>query len=216
MGPKDENMRREWEFGSKHRRIEDRKALRTRMFPQLPQPWRSQYLTEEKVGFAILQRQHRLVSILNETKDHDGLEGRPTYDGNPSELERELKKLDEEYWKHQIRLGEVADQSPDSPSVDEIYLLRSSADRYNRSFAWVKGRQACTDLGGYCGRSCGCCERVLRQYTRPSEKADTPEGVIVEVRGHCTVECACCIQHRGCYLPHPRLPPTEVSPEIIV
>lgn len=43
----------------------------------------------------------------------------------------------------------------------------------------------CASRGGCCGRGCGCC----RQRALASQRKQS--------RGHCTVECACCIQDRG-------------------
>ena len=185
------------------------------------QEWTEPFLEEEELGIAILQRQHRLKqkkqAIEQQQKGNDGKP--PDYDlisttdivpeSTMTLLEKELRELREMYWKHQNRFSRYDILPPRwRLSVKEILLLRTRVDRHNHTYNWV------FDRGGCCGRTCGCCERSLDQYLLPGSHSQgddpgkNPGREKAEIHGHCTVECACCIQFRDCYIPHPRLPPT--------
>lgn len=180
--------------------------------------WVKPYLDEENLGIAILQRRRRLFGKhLAEQQDKDSLSKIPEYKNSTSStLEQELARLREEYWKHQNRLAEKSNSRPFGHYnllVEEVVLLRQHRDRHNRSFAWVLERDQCAARGGCCGRACACCERPLDQFFRPPREQDQDQGQksereVVEVLGHCTIECPCCIRFRGCYMPDPRLPQT--------
>lgn len=91
---------------------------------------------------------------------------------------------------------------------------RTVTDTTIHIYAWVFERGQCAARGGCCGRTCGCCEKSLHEYLLPGShwQGDNLENGAerekVEIHGHCTVECACCIQFRDCYIPHSLLPPT--------
>lgn len=176
--------------------------------------WVRPYLLEEKLGIAILHRCQRLVE--HGRQEHlkalcSGSDSPPKYNydtGTPSTLANELQKLHGEYWKHQESLGLLENTNPvNFPPVKEQMILRKHRDRHGRSYAWVLGQDQCAASGGCCGRSCGCCEKVLNQYLMPPGK-DSAQGIKTKVLvlGHCTVECRCCIDFRGCYVPDSRLP----------
>lgn len=183
--------------------------------------WVKPYLDEERLGTANLQRQRRLIEEQKEKSysDDDNLseytivssdtESEP--DDLDPDLEEELIKLREGYWEHQIRLTSLLETRPiDIGTVDEVLLLRSHRDRHNHTFAWKQEREKCAAGGGCCGRTCGCCETSLGQYLEPAKDGEEEdERKEVEVLGHCTVECGCCILVRGCYRPHPGLPPVD-------
>lgn len=167
--------------------------------------WLKPCLAEERHGIAILQRHRRLKDQL-EAKNplHSGHQPMEKPD---SRLEDELTALRAEYWKHQGRMRQFADTTPTrAANVKEYKLLRQYRDRHSRPYVWVKSRWECADFGGCCGRSCGCCEKPLDTYFGPK---DDGEQEVVEVFGHCTGECGCCIRFKGCHAPHPSLPPTE-------
>lgn len=120
------------------------------------------------------------------------------------DLEGEFIKLREKYWEHQIHLNSLVETRPiDVGTVDEVLLLRSHRDRHNRTFAWRLEREKCAANERCCGRTCGCCERVLGKYLKPIKSGEErSERKEVQVLGHCTVECGCIVV-RGCYTPHP-------------
>ena len=178
--------------------------------------WVKPYLDEERLGTANLQRQRRLIEEQKE-KSYSYDDNISEYtvvssDAEPEDLdpdvEEELIKLRENYWEHQIHLTSLIETRPiDVGTVDEVLLLRSHRDRHNRTFAWRLEREKCAASGGCCGRTCGCCERPLGKYLEPAKDGEEEdERKEVEVLGHCTVECGCCILVRGCYRPHPGLP----------
>ena len=212
----------EREFEAAHKKIKQRKKKWSYLNQAVHKEWVLPYLSEETHGTAILQRQHRLMqkqAAPAEQKHSGSDEKLPVYSAVPPTqkdevlpaLEKELAKLREEYWRHQIRLNQYYTSRPmNTIAMDEIVLLRKHRDRHNRPFAWVLNREKCAARGGCCGRTCGCCERPFYQYLQPGDhEQDTGKGrALIDVIGHCTVECACCIQSRSCYMPHPRLPPT--------
>ncbi|CAG8215410.1 unnamed protein product [Penicillium nalgiovense] len=68
---------------------------------------------------------------------------------------------------------------------------RNPYDRLRRDPKWYMREemvQDCSDRGGCCSRECGCCEQ---RHLSKKKKG----------RGHCTVECRCCIGLRGFELP---------------
>lgn len=181
---------------------------------QIQTDWVKPYLLEEKLGVAILQRCQRLAELgrQEQTSEHlktlcSGSRSPPKYDSViPSTLAGELKILHGEYWKHQENLSLLEDIMPiNSTPVQEQMILRKHRDQSGRSYAWVLGQDKCAALGGCCGRGCGCCEKVLNQYLVPGINL-AKETKEAKVLGHCTVECCCCIDYRGCYIPDSRLP----------
>lgn len=178
--------------------------------------WVKPYLLEEKLGIAILQRCQRLVEHGQQERLKTLCTGstsppKYTYDSmtdSQSTLADELQKLHGEYWKHQENLGLLWDIKPtNSPPVKEQMILRKHRDRHGRSYAWVMNQDRCAAAGGCCGRGCGCCEKVLNQYLAPGRDLALVRGTKeAKVLGHCTVECRCCIDIRGCYVPDSRLP----------
>lgn len=212
-GPKCER-----DFKIAHERLQRDIHSSPEISSRLRNKWVKPYLDEENVGIAILQRRRRLFGKhLAEQQDKDSLNKLPEYKTSASSaLEQEFAKLREEYWKHQNRLADKSNSRPlgyNNLLVQEVVLFRQHRDRNNRSFAWVLERDQCAARGGCCGRSCDCCERPLDQFFRSTRDQDQDqeqksEREVVEVLGHCTVECPCCIRFRGCYMPDPRLPQT--------
>lgn len=66
--------------------------------------------------------------------------------------------------------------------------LKDTYDQIRQDPTWYLRKELiddCIDRGGYCGRSCGCCENRHRVGERR-------KGI-----GHCTVECGCCASYQG-------------------
>ena len=217
----------ERDFEEAYRPIRSEWSKTTGLCQETREGWTEPFLEEEELGITILQRQHRLIqkkqAIEKQQNENDGKP--PDYDlisaaemapeSTITLLEKELRELREKYWEHQNRLSRYGILPPTwKLSVEKIYVLRTHRNRHNHSYAWVFERGRCAARGGCCGRTCGCCEKSLHEYLLPGSQGqgdDLGNGAVrekVEVHGHCTVECACCIQFRDCYIPHPRLPPT--------
>ncbi|KGO68472.1 hypothetical protein PITC_070970 [Penicillium italicum] len=65
--------------------------------------------------------------------------------------------------------------------------LKDAYDSLRHDTKWFMREemvQDCSDRGGCCSRKCGCCEQ--RHLSRRTKG-----------RGHCTIECECCIGFRG-------------------
>lgn len=172
--------------------------------------WVKPYLMEEELGFAILQRYQRLIEQhpLEQQKTSGPDNMPPEYNSViPSILAEEIQKLRGEYWKHQRSMSLLDAVKPiNSAPVQEQMVLRKHRDRHGRPYSWVMGQERCAASGGCCGRGCGCCEKALDQYLSPARNP-AQESKETTVFGHCTVECRCCIDHRGCYIPDAHLPP---------
>jgi hypothetical protein len=70
-------------------------------------------------------------------------------------------------------------------------LLKKAYDSLRRDAKWFMREemvQDCSEQGGCCIRECGCCSR---RHLSKRKKG----------RGHCTLECWCCIGFRGFELP---------------
>ena len=68
--------------------------------------------------------------------------------------------------------------------------FKEAYDSLRRDVRWFMREemvQDCSDRGGCCSRECGCCER--RHLSKRKGK------------GHCTIECRCCISFQGFELP---------------
>lgn len=194
-------------------------------FP-IQESWVKPYLLEEQLGIAILQRLQRLYKQQQEQEQSSeqlqktsSLPGSrdilqpPDYNSSVTPLPssaiiaEEATRLRGEYWKQQDRLNLLDAVKPiNAVPVQEQMLLRKHRDRHGRSYAWVLGQERCAASGGCCGRDCGCCEKVLNQHLMPARNLAREESAVVKVLGHCTVECHCCIEARGCYIPDSRLP----------
>ncbi|RMJ26277.1 hypothetical protein PHISP_02854 [Aspergillus sp. HF37] len=173
--------------------------------------WIPKYRAEESVGDAILQRQSRLrkskLKMQSEKKDELG-KGLPD-EAVVKKLEDEINQMEIEYHRHQERLNNQGQTARGAAAnAEECVLLRNHHDRHGRTYAWIYDQGRCADYGGCCARNCGCCEKPLRKYIRPTSGG---RKKLIEVRGHCTAECACCIRSQGYYKPHERLPPTAFT-----
>ncbi|PYH96690.1 hypothetical protein BO71DRAFT_396821 [Aspergillus ellipticus CBS 707.79] len=184
--------------------------------------WRSEFRAEETLGIAILQRQHRLQleqmqqgekqeQSTKAEKERD-INILPAYSLPVRPFEAEIKEMRIEYWKHHSRMWRLLRDLPSSGTVDYMLVHRRHQDESNSSFIWIKDQRICAETGGCCGRDCGCCEKALHKYYQPDPSYEAPKPKKpFYVHGHCTVECACCIKFRQCYMPHPKLPVSKTS-----
>lgn len=170
--------------------------------------WIVPYLDEEALGIAIRQRLQCLMgkkqNAEQQQKGYD--EKPPAYDflseTTNDTLGQELTSLRGVYWQHQTRLSRHERIRPDERySGKELTLLRTYRDRYGHPYSWVFDRERCAASGGCCGRTCGCCERPLNQYFQPraqgQEASMEKARKLLELFGHCTVECACLYTDSG-------------------
>ncbi|RAH74031.1 uncharacterized protein BO66DRAFT_468427 [Aspergillus aculeatinus CBS 121060] len=175
------------------------------------------------LGILILQHLHRLQllgSLASErlrrhgetlTKVNDSTPPPPAY-SKPAvqehpHLKAEVIELRRDYWKHQLRLQDEYRQRPHptSPRMELFLVGHEYKNQYGQPYEFVDSQQECANAGGCCARSCGCCQRGL--YAIEAKKDRTSP-----VYGHCTLECACCIQFRECYVPDERLSPPKTKP----
>lgn len=167
--------------------------------------WMSANRKVERCLDAILQRQVRLERLKIESEaERDNLRKAPLQRDSESteSKDKNLKALRKLYGFYQVMLDQLAEPERVSAIVQERILLRQSRDRYGRTYAWLYSRGKCADVGGCCGRTCGCCEKPLRTYLRPKLEGATDTGIeVIEVLSHCSGECACCIRHQGFYQP---------------
>jgi hypothetical protein len=96
---------------------------------------------------------------------------------------QQLKEVQLQYPRKEDALYRVT--SMVRPYFKELY------DSLRRDPEWFMREelvQDCSDRGGCCSRECGCC---AQRYLSPRKKG----------RGHCTIECRCCIGFRGFEFP---------------
>lgn len=122
-----------------------------------------------------------------------------------TKLCQELKALRAEYWIHKDRLYKLEVNRPYKIVVRQVMVPRQYRDRHNRRFAWTQNRAGCASRGGCCSRGCRCCEKGLDAFILSTSKCR--EWAVVY--GHCTGECACCIEAQGRYVQLAGLPSTE-------
>lgn len=164
--------------------------------------WISDHMEEECRGVAILQRIERLDNSVGNDGSVLHVEGTSNFKSGPLTSAEKAGLLHEviennrrvaEHWKT-MPLGNTA-------RAYEIDCTNREPASGRRA-QWYHERGVCAELGGCCGRKCGCCEKPVTKYIVSSEGGKKS----VPIYGHCTVECACCIKERGRYVPDPRLP----------
>lgn len=225
------NLKRKWKFKLAlwYNRFKSRfsKGITNDQFE-----WAMKHHAEEIYGVAILHRQRRLQELLAEamqqqhqkqkllqitdgaTAKEDADDGGelPHYDNSNSDetvkkLNNEPKILQREYFGHQTRLAKIASNRLRGYATKEWMILHKYKDQHNRFYLWNQTATLCADIGGCCSRECGCCERPLREYLRPT--GDDGKKEVVGIYGHCLSECPCYIKHRGFYMPYGKLPKTD-------
>lgn len=183
--------------------------------------WKEEYEKEEQNEFAIMQREKRLTDKRAEilrTKLDDGSEDNELWHAKYSE---ELYSIDEAlvqtrklYQAHQQEMHRILLRKRSHTYYRDVLMARKAqyafVPGHDKPYIWRKTRDACARSGGCCGRDCGCCERLLRYYDIPSGGFPN-KRTKVEVYGHCTAECGCCINYTGGYTPHPLFKDLEES-----
>ena len=175
------------------------------------------YSYDEKVGrgIAFLQRRRRLIerqpaeqaSMTERLPDSPP----PGYleaceSSFSSQIDEEIDELTEGYWENAHEILLLEDERPRvTPDLEKFDILRDNYDRHGRSYLWMYDSEFCADSGRCCARLCGCCEKPLLTYQRPHPYHYDHKSV-VNIRGHCTAECPCCIRVQRRYEPHPDLP----------
>lgn len=185
--------------------------------------WKRDYEEEEQNGVAIMQREKRLTDQRTEilmTKPHGCLGDDELWHAKYSE---ELYNVDEEllqtrnlYQAHQQKMHRLLRSKRSHAYHRDVLMARkvqyAFIPGHDKPYIWRKTREACARRGGCCGRKCGCCEKPLKDYyisSGYSSKGRTN----VELYGHCTAECGCCIRYTGGYTPHPLFKNSEESPK---
>lgn len=95
------------------------------------------------------------------------------------EADEQLQDIQLQYPRQEYALYQVTSALP-WPFQESYHELRRNATWYMREHLVLD----CADQGGCCSRQCGCCARRHLSARRKG-------------RGHCTVECRCCIESRG-------------------
>ena len=92
-----------------------------------------------------------------------------------------MMECSQKSWKYERELYVAQASIPDGPLRRAYYAWRSNPNWYLHPVL-VNG---CIELGGCCGRPCGCCAK--REFTFDRRQP----------WGHCTSQCSCCAQARG-------------------
>ncbi|PYH93338.1 hypothetical protein BO71DRAFT_355558 [Aspergillus ellipticus CBS 707.79] len=102
----------------------------------------------------------------------------PYFNRSPKDFEVKLATLREEFSKHRIRVNAIKEKLNDIRNwwAIEAMVPRWHTDEAGRTFEWVECQRKCADLGGCCGRTCGCCEEVLFEYRRPKLGSGSGSG----------------------------------------
>lgn len=109
-----------------------------------------------------------------------------TITSDNTQLQEAMKQIEEvksEYPKKEHALYRA--ESMLGSTIERLY------DMVRRNTKWYMREEMvrdCSDRGGCCSRQCGCC---AQRHLSERQKG----------RGHCTLECWCCISFRGFDLP---------------
>lgn len=196
-------------FGAAHWRIRWSMRMSPSRCDFAAKEWLPEYRAEGSTGDSILQRQCRLRELKLKTQSEKNELGKGLPNETAAKLNEEIKQMEIEYRSHQVRLkNQERATAPNAEEAEERKLFHKHRDRHGRTYAWIYEQGRCADFGGCCGRTCGCCEKPLRRYLRPTSGG---KKKLIEVRVHCTAECAGCIGSQRYYKLHGRLPPTAFT-----
>ncbi|KAF3407141.1 hypothetical protein DPV78_001492 [Talaromyces pinophilus] len=185
--------------------------------------WKRDYEQEEQNGVAILQREKRLTNeraAILKTK-HDGCLGDDElWHAKNSEklysVDGALLQTRSLYQAHQQKMHQLLLSKRSHAYHRDVWMPRKAQYAFipghDKPYSWRETRAACARSGGCCGRECGFCENPMKDYYLPPgyfSKGRTK----VELYGHCTAECGCCIRYTGGYTPHPLFKDSEEIPK---
>lgn len=202
----------ERDFEKAHKRVKGKLKWKQANYHSARERWIKPFQLEEQFGVAILQRQHRLITQQLEMKrlanvKQGGEQSARRYWTTTTQF---WKSISPSYRKYtgSIRViwvgTAICNRWVSLPWKNKWYSEHIETDTVVFTHGcWI--RKDVLPGGGCCGRPCRCCEKALGQYLQPAKGDGQSE--LVKVYGHCTVECACCIKYRGCYVPDPCLPP---------
>ncbi|KAE8328007.1 hypothetical protein BDV39DRAFT_192398 [Aspergillus sergii] len=149
--------------------------------PQLWDHFKSYYVCERaQRSFiqheAYLQVKHdTLFQQLNQSSSVAG-----TLVTELESIQKELQRFNIGIWNAERKMQTILRGFPDVPLKRALDCRRRSSDWYLSK--WLQTE--CANVGGCCGRGCGCCLRP-RSSKRPNSL------------GHCTSACKCCEDARG-------------------
>jgi hypothetical protein len=145
--------------------------------------WVRRKLNLEREGCEIAQRETYLKEEIAAWESGSGV----TVAGQPAKItawKKELKQLNKKYWLYEREENRMRLETPNGPVV-RAYKTRERTSKITDEYL------DCAGVGGCCGRECKCCEQLRNTNRR--------QGNLIYQ--HCTIECGCCIRHRGFYKP---------------
>ncbi|KOC12510.1 hypothetical protein AFLA70_192g002201 [Aspergillus flavus AF70] len=111
-------------------------------------------------------------------------------------IQQDLQDCNRTIWEVEREIQTILRAFPDGPLKRALFCHRRSSDWY--LMKWLQTE--CADMGGCCGRGCGCC-----MWPRSSNR---PNNL-----GHCTPACKCCEDVRGFRI---NLEEAEEDPTVIL
>ena len=106
----------------------------------------------------------------------------------------ELEKTNQQLKEVQLQYARKEQALYEATSMLRPYF-KVPYDKLRRDPKWFMREelvQDCSERGGCCGRECGCCAQRGEEKNLSQRKKG---------RGHCTIECQCCIGFRGFEFP---------------
>ncbi|GAQ12122.1 hypothetical protein ALT_9443 [Aspergillus lentulus] len=146
--------------------------------------WCSNMIMADVIGRYVVQTEVHERDMLRSKRKELQLCNSPeksaTIESVIRRTKRTLENTNDIYRRLYRTLWELQEHMPSGPLCRAFLAWRANPDWYLCD--WL--RRECAGRGGWCGRSCGCCEKPR----------DT--GRLLN-RGHCTLACSCYIQTKG-------------------
>lgn len=106
----------------------------------------------------------------------------------PSDSNKDMvKDLHGQLYNVRLEWNDVSYKLYEAESMLDTYSSKHNYEHLHKKPRWYMRKKLITDCvgrDGCCSRGCGCCAlRATKSYERGT--------------GHCTVECSCCVSHRG-------------------
>lgn len=168
-------------------------------FSQFNREWCQNIIKNDILGRKIVQREVYIQEQIQALKkslqmfsvsstdppeldiNNERLRKLETWEKELSLYEKELRKLNDQYWIHQRNMWKLEVEMPYGPISRAFKNVKSNTEWH--LLPWL--REDCARRGGCCGRGCRCCENprdTNRQFYN---------------QGHCTTSCPCCIHANG-------------------